>query len=110
LISFLGNSIIYISLIVTTLFYINYLTKIIPSTTVSLRLIYFINLIPFSLLVYAFSISDLTLLNVVENSYINDPIFYKITSAWGSHEGSILLWIFLINLFGVFFLNKNRTV
>ena len=103
MISFLGNSIIYISLIVTILFYINYLTKIIPSTTVSLRLIYFINLIPFSLLVYAFSISDLTLLNVVENSYINDPIFYKLTSAWGSHEGSILLWIFLINLFGVFF-------
>ncbi len=110
MISILGNSIIYISLIVTILFYINYLTKIIPSTTVSLRLIYFINLIPFSLLVYAFSISDLTLLNVVENSYINDPIFYKLTSAWGSHEGSILLWIFLINLFGFFFLNKNQTV
>ena len=110
MISLLGNSIIYVSLIITVLFYIKFLTKIIPSPTISIRLIYFINLIPFCLLVYGFSISDLTLLNVVENSYINDPIFYKVTSAWGSHEGSILLWVFLINLFGVFFLNKNQTV
>ena len=80
------------------------------SNTSSLKLIYFINLIPFGLLVYAFSISDFTILNVVENSYVDDPIFYKVTSAWGSHEGSILLWVFLINLFGVFFLYKNQTV
>ena len=107
MISFLGNSIIYVSLIITVLFYIKFLTKIIPSPTISIRLIYFINLIPFCLLVYGFSISDLTLLNVVENSYINDPIFYKVTSAWGSHEGSILLWVFLINLFGVFFFKQK---
>ena len=110
MISYLGNSFIYISLVLTFLFYINLLKKIIPSTTFSLKLIYFINLIPFGLLVYAFSISDFTLLNVVENSYVDDPIFYKVTSAWGSHEGSILLWVFLINLFGVFFLYKNQTV
>ena len=110
MISYLGNSIIFISLILTISLYINLLKKIIPSTTLSLKLIYFINLIPFGLLVYAFSISDFTLLNVVENSYVDDPIFYKVTSAWGSHEGSILLWVFLINLFGVFFLYKNQTV
>ena len=110
MISFLGNSIIYISLILTFLFYTNLLGKIIPSNILSLRLIYFINLVPFVLLIYAFSISDFTLLNVVENSYIDDPIFYKVTSAWGSHEGSILLWVFIINLFGVIFLNKNQIV
>ena len=110
MISYLGNSFIYISLVLTVLFYINLLNKVIPSTTSSLKLIYFINLIPFGLLVYAFSISDFTLLNVLENSYVDDPIFYKVTSAWGSHEGSILLWVFLINLFGVFFLYKNQTV
>ena len=110
MISFLGNSIIYISLILTFLFYTNLLRKIIPSNILSLRLIYFINLVPFVLLIYAFSISDFTLLNVVENSYIDDPIFYKVTSAWGSHEGSILLWVFMINLFGVIFLNKNQIV
>ncbi len=110
MISYLGNSFIYISLTLTILFYVNLLKRIIPSTTFSLKLIYFINLIPFGLLVYAFSISDFTLLNVVENSYIDDPIFYKVTSAWGSHEGSILLWVFLINLFGFFFLYKNQTV
>ena len=110
MISFLGNSIIYISLILTFLFYTNLLRKIIPSNILLLRLIYFINLVPFVLLIYAFSTSDFTLLNVVENSYIDDPIFYKVTSAWGSHEGSILLWVFMINLFGVIFLNKNQIV
>ena len=108
MISHLANIFIYISLVLTILFYINLLKKIIPSTTFSLKLIYFINLIPFGLLVYAFSISDFTLLNVFENSYIDDPIFYKVTSAWGSHEGSILLWVFLINLFGFFFFTKIK--
>ena len=110
MISLFGNGIVYVSLILTVLFYIKLLKKLIPSEVLSLRIIYFINLLPFILLIYAFSISDFTLLNVIENSYIDDPLFYKVTSAWGSHEGSILLWVFLINLFGIFFLNKNRTV
>ena len=110
MISLFGNGIVYVSLILTVLFYIKLLKKLIPSEVLSLRIIYFINLLPFILLIYAFSISDFTLLNVIENSYIDDPLFYKVTSAWGSHEGSILLWVFLINLFGIFFLNKNHTV
>ena len=110
MISLFGNGIVYVSLILTVLFYVKLLKKLIPSEILSLRIIYFINLLPFVLLIYAFSISDFTLLNVIENSYIDDPLFYKVTSAWGSHEGSILLWVFLINLFGIFFLNKNHTV
>jgi len=110
LISLFGNGIVYVSLILTVLFYVKLLKKLIPSEVLSLRIIYLINLLPFILLIYAFSISDFTLLNVIENSYIDDPLFYKVTSAWGSHEGSILLWVFLINLFGIFFLNKNHTV
>ena len=110
MISLFGNGIVYVSLILTVLFYVKLLKRLIPSEVLSLRIIYFINLLPFILLIYAFSISDFTLLNVIENSYIDDPLFYKVTSAWGSHEGSILLWVFLINLFGIFFLNKNRTV
>ncbi len=110
MISLFGNGIVYVSLILTVLFYVKLLKKLIPSEVLSLRIIYFINLLPFILLIYAFSISDFTLLNVIENSYIDDPLFYKVTAAWGSHEGSILLWVFLINLFGIFFLNKNHTV
>ena len=110
MISLFGNGIVYVSLILTVLFYIKLLKKLFPSEILSLRIIYFINLLPFVLLIYAFSTSDFTLLNVIENSYIDDPLFYKVTSAWGSHEGSILLWVFLINLFGIFFLNKNHTV
>ena len=110
MISLFGNGIVYVSLILTVLFYVKLLKKLIPSEVLSLRIIYLINLLPFILLIYAFSISDFTLLNVIENSYIDDPLFFKVTSAWGSHEGSILLWVFLINLFGIFFLNKNHTV
>ena len=110
MISLFGNGIVYVSLILTVLFYVKLLKKLIPSEVLTLKIIYFINLLPFILLIYAFSISDFTLLNVIENSYIDDPLFYKVTSAWGSHEGSILLWVFLINLFGIFFLNKNHTV
>ena len=110
MISLFGNGIVYVSLILTVLFYVKLLKKLIPSEILSLRIIYFINLLPFVLLIYAFSISDFTLLNVIENSYIDDPLFYKVTSAWGSHEGSILLWVFLINLFGIFFLFNNFTV
>ena len=106
MISLFGNGIVYVSLILTVLFYVKLLKKLIPSEVLSLRIIYLINLLPFILLIYAFSISDFTLLNVIENSYIDDPLFYKVTSAWGSHEGSILLWVFLINLFGIFFLTK----
>ena len=110
MISLFGNGIVYVSLTLTVLFYVKLLKKLIPSEILSLRIIYFINLLPFVLLIYAFSISDFTLLNVIENSYIDDPLFYKVTSAWGSHEGSILLWVFLINLFGIFFLKKNHIV
>ena len=108
MISLFGNGIVYVSLILTVLFYVKLLKKLIPSEVLSLRIIYFINLLPFILLIYAFSISDFTLLNVIENSYIDDPLFYKVTSAWGSHEGSILLWVFLINLFGIFCLSSSE--
>ncbi len=72
-----------------------------------IHIIYIIGAFPFLLLVIGFAKSDFNILNVFQNSYIDDPIFYKITSAWGSHEGSILLWIFLINIFGILFLRSN---
>ena len=58
MISLFGNGIVYVSLILTVLFYVKLLKKLIPSEILSLRIIYFINLLPFVLLIYAFSISD----------------------------------------------------
>ena len=103
MISNLGNFFLFFSLISITLFYMGWSKKIFTSDTVFLNLIYVTSASPFLVLVIGFAISDYTVLNVFQNSYIDDPIFYKVTSAWGSHEGSILLWIFLINIYGIFF-------
>ena len=45
-------------------------------------------------------ISDFSLVNVFENSHSLKPLIYKITGVWGSHEGSMLLWVSILALFG----------
>src|SRR6267154_4032891 len=44
--------------------------------------------------------SDFSVLTVFENSHSAMPLIYKITSAWGNHEGSMLLWVLILALFG----------
>ncbi len=53
----------------------------------------------FLTLMYAYVISDFSLLNVVENSHSLKPMIYKITGVWGNHEGSMLLWVSILVLF-----------
>ncbi|CAH1669663.1 MAG: heme lyase CcmF/NrfE family subunit [Chelatococcus sp.] len=53
----------------------------------------------FLALTYAYVTSDFSVLNVVENSHTLKPMLYKITGVWGNHEGSMLLWIFILVLF-----------
>ncbi len=108
MISNLGNFFLFFSLLSIIIFYTGWSKKIFTSDKVFLNLIYVTSASPFLLLVIGFAISDYTVLNIFQNSYIDDPIFYKVTSAWGSHEGSILLWIFLINMYGIFFLKTNN--
>jgi cytochrome c-type biogenesis protein CcmF len=50
--------------------------------------------------VHAYAISDFTVLNVVLNSHSLKPFIYKITGSWGNHEGSMLLWVWVLALFG----------
>ena len=108
MISNLGNFFLFFSLLSIIIFYTGWSKKIFTSDKVFLNLIYVTSASPFLALVIGFAISDYTVLNIFQNSYIDDPIFYKVTSAWGSHEGSILLWIFLINIYGIFFLKTNN--
>ncbi|ANK81866.1 MAG: c-type cytochrome biogenesis protein CcmF [Rhizobiales bacterium NRL2] len=54
----------------------------------------------FSSLMYAYVVSDFTVVNVVENSHSAKPMLYKITGVWGNHEGSMLLWILMLAGFG----------
>jgi len=54
------------------------------------------------LLTYAFLISDFSILTVWKNSELDMPLVYKITGVWGNHEGSMLLWVLILCLFGFF--------
>ena len=54
----------------------------------------------FAALVTSYVTSDFSVLNVAENSHSAMPLIYKITSAWGNHEGSMLLWVLILALFG----------
>jgi cytochrome c-type biogenesis protein CcmF len=55
----------------------------------------------FAALIWAHVTSDFSVLNVVEHSHTDKPLLYKITGVWGSHEGSMLLWTFILALYGM---------
>ena len=44
--------------------------------------------------------SDFSVRNVWENSHSLKPTLYKFTGTWGNHEGSMLLWVLILSLFG----------
>jgi cytochrome c-type biogenesis protein CcmF len=54
----------------------------------------------FAVFMRAHIVSDFSVLNVFENSSLSKPMLYKVTGAWGSHEGSMMLWVFMLALFG----------
>ena len=56
--------------------------------------------ISFITLIYAFVSSDFSVENVYQNSHTTKPLIYKITGVWGNHEGSLLLWVFILAIFG----------
>ena len=54
----------------------------------------------FAALTYAFVTSDFSVRLVVLNSHTDKPMIYKISGVWGNHEGSLLLWVAILALFG----------
>ncbi|HEY1780499.1 MAG TPA: heme lyase CcmF/NrfE family subunit [Roseiarcus sp.] len=56
--------------------------------------------VAFAALVNAHLTSDFSVLNVAENSNVAMPAIYKISGVWGNHEGSMLLWVFILAIFG----------
>ena len=61
---------------------------------------FFLVTISFTSLIYAFVISDFSLLIVYNNSHSLKPLLYKISGVWGNHEGSMLLWVLILSMFG----------
>ncbi len=54
----------------------------------------------FAALVTLHVTSDFSVANVYENSHSLKPLIYKITGVWGNHEGSMVLWVSILALFG----------
>ncbi|MFV3127411.1 heme lyase CcmF/NrfE family subunit [Niveispirillum sp. KHB5.9] len=56
--------------------------------------------IAFAALMQAYIVSDFSVVSVVGNSHSRMPLMYKIAGVWGNHEGSMLLWVLMLALFG----------
>jgi cytochrome c-type biogenesis protein CcmF len=56
--------------------------------------------IAFLALMHAYVTSDFSVANVAENSHSTKPLIYKMAGVWGNHEGSMLLWVLILALFG----------
>ncbi|NOT39214.1 MAG: heme lyase CcmF/NrfE family subunit, partial [Alphaproteobacteria bacterium] len=56
--------------------------------------------IAFAALTAAFVTSDFSVSLVVQHSHSAKPLMYKIAGVWGNHEGSMLLWVLILALFG----------
>tara|TARA_A100001015_G_scaffold205954_1_gene230276 strand:- start:535 stop:2412 length:1878 start_codon:yes stop_codon:yes gene_type:complete len=114
MISFFGNSLIFLSIVLTitiiyfsfkeikgfNLVYINKIKTFVLSQTTFV-------LMSFFTLMSAYLISDFSLVNVYQNSHSSKPLFYKISGVWGNHEGSLLLWINILVLFSFIFFISN---
>ena len=69
---------------------------------------FFFVVISFLCLVVSFILSDFSNETVFNNSHTTKPLFYKIAGTWGNHEGSLLLWLFVLTLFILIFLLKSK--
>ena len=82
----------------------NYDTKITSFTFLQ----FFFVVVSFFGLVISFIYSDFSNETVFNHSHTTKPIFYKISGAWGNHEGSLLLWLLVLTLFIFLFLIKSK--
>jgi cytochrome c-type biogenesis protein CcmF len=106
MLSQLGNFFIALGLSASFLqisyFFLTKLYKNLPNIITAFSIIHFFSMsFAFLILIYAFVISDFTVQNVWENSHTLKPLIYKISGSWGSHEGSMLLWCWVIALYGL---------
>jgi cytochrome c-type biogenesis protein CcmF len=56
--------------------------------------------VAFVALMIAYVTSDFSVANVWQNSHSAKPLLYKISGVWGNHEGSMVLWVLILALFG----------
>jgi cytochrome c-type biogenesis protein CcmF len=64
----------------------------------------------FATFMHAHIVSDFSVRNVFENSNTAKPMLYKVTGVWGSHEGSMMLWVLILTLFGALVAALGRSL
>ncbi len=64
----------------------------------------------FAALMACYVASDFSVATVFENSHSTMPLIYKLTSVWGNHEGSMLLWVLILSLFGALVAAFGRNI
>lgn len=82
-------------------FYSDFATHCIVLHTISI-------ITAFLLLVSAFCLSDFSVKNVFLNSSSIMPMIFKISGAWASHEGSLLLWFSFVTICSSFVALKKE--
>ena len=55
----------------------------------------------YAALTHAFIVHDFSVLYVSQHSNLVQPLMYRISGVWGSHEGSLLLWALMLSLWTV---------
>ncbi|MEO8848199.1 MAG: cytochrome c biogenesis protein CcsA, partial [Casimicrobiaceae bacterium] len=66
--------------------------------------------VAFGALAYSFVTSDFSVLNVAQHSYSTLPLQYKFAATWGSHEGSLLLWLLMLSGWGFAVALRSRNL
>ena len=62
--------------------------------------------ISFGMYVYLAISDDFSIAYIASHSNSQLPIFYKVTSIWSAHEGSMFLWIVFLTAWSILFINS----
>ena len=114
MISLIGFSSLVFSLIFSLINIFSYFSKL----TIIKKIFFLSNYVitlsiicSFFCLILSYIYSDFSNYNVFQNSHSSKPLLYKITGAWGNHEGSMMLWLVIISFYNLFFsLNKSLNI
>ena len=110
--SSVANIILIFSIFFSSLSNLFFLKKKVKLSIHTFNLSSVLTITSFFLLIFYFSTSNFSISAVYENSHTLKPFFYKLSGTWGNHEGSLLLFILIVGLYGTLFslfYNKNIT-